>query len=135
MDFNDQIRELATPVHPRFIRTHNAVKGPYTTGDYVRWQLNRIFGPSNWSFTLTDGPRMVTVNESASYVQCSGRLVVQFADGNQSTHDDVGVWPLSAGKDKKLDETAPERYETVLKAAVTDGSRRALSNWASVSAC
>lgn len=120
-----QLAELEKPVDPKFIQQKPEVKGPYTTGDYVRWQLNRIFGADNWSFTILDGPKIIELNPSNAYAQATCRLTVQFADGQQAMHDDVGVWPLSAGrekdgKEKMLDDAAPERFETVTKACVTD---------------
>ena len=49
------------------------------------------------------------------------RLTVQFANGQLVTHDDVGVSPFQATRGAALESTALERYETVLKSAVTDG--------------
>jgi hypothetical protein len=83
--------------------------------------LNEIFGPDHWQHTIQEGPKLVDVNERNAYVQVTVRLTVMFANGQVSIHDDVGVWPLAASKDKTLEDAAPERYETVLKAAVTDG--------------
>jgi hypothetical protein len=117
----DQRKALETPVDPAVIKTKSEIKGPYTSGEYIRWKLNDIFGPDNWQHTILDGPKLVDVNERNAYVQVTIRLVTQFADGSQVTHDDVGVWPLVASKDKKLEDAAPERYETVIKAAITDG--------------
>jgi len=117
----EQRKALETPVDPTVVKNNSNVKGPYTSGEYIRWKLNDIFGPDNWQHTIMDGPKLVDVNERNAYVQVTIRLITQFADGSQVTHDDVGVWPLVASKDKKLDEAAPERYETVIKAAVTDG--------------
>lgn len=48
-------------------------------------------------------------------------LVVQFANGQQVTHDDVGVWLFQATRGSDLDGTVPEHNETFLKAAITDG--------------
>src|SRR3972149_2288618 len=117
----EQRKALETPVDPTVVKNNSNVKGPYTSGEDIRWKLNDIFGPDNWQHTIMDGPKLVDVNERNAYVQVTIRLITQFADGSQVTHDDVGVWPLVASKDKKLDEAAPERYETVIKAAVTDG--------------
>ncbi len=116
-----QRRALSSPVEQRFIRQNSNVKGPYTTGDYVRWKLNQIFGPDNWSHTLVKGPEIVTLNEINAYVQVVVRLTVQFANGQQVIHEDVGMWLLQATKGADLGKTAPERYETVFKAAITDG--------------
>lgn len=117
----EQRKALETPVDPAVVKTNQIIKGPYTSGEYIRWKLNDIFGPDNWQHTILDGPKLVDVNQRNAYVQVTIRLITQFADGSQVTHDDVGVWPLVASKDKNLEDAAPERYETVIKAAVTDG--------------
>ncbi len=125
--FNDiaaQRAALARLPEKRFIKTDRNVKGPYTSGDYVRWKLNEIFGPDNWCHTIVHGPELIRLNDAQAYIQAVVRLDVQFANGNQVTHEDVGVWPLAATNAKEggtLDDTAPERYETVLKAVITDG--------------
>lgn len=116
-----QRQALDTPVDPRFIYQTQHVKGPYTTGDYVRWKLNQIFGPDNWSHILVKGPDLIPVNDRNAYVQVTVRLEVNFANGQKVVHDDVGVWPFQATRGTDLDGTVPERYETVLKAAITDG--------------
>lgn len=117
---SEQRAALAAPVEARFICQNPHVKGPFTTGDYVRWKMNQIFGPENWSHTILHGPELVKVNELSAYVQTTVRLDVRFASGETVTHDDVGVAVLQATRGSDLDGTMPERYETVLKAAVTD---------------
>lgn len=116
-----QRQALDKPVDARFINQAPHVKGAYTTGDYVRWKLNQVFGPDNWSHMLMKGPDLVPVNERNAYVQVTVRLEVKFANGELVIHEDVGVWPLQATRGTDLDGTMPERYETVLKAAITDG--------------
>jgi hypothetical protein len=116
-----QRQALDTPVEQRFIYQTQHVKGPYTTGDYVRWKLNQIFGPDNWNHLLIKGPDLIPVNDRNAYVQVTVRLKVRFSNGRQVTHDDVGIWPFQATRGSDLDGTMPERYETVLKAAITDG--------------
>ena len=113
--------ELGKPVDERFIRRNSNVKGPYTTGDYVRLMLNQIFGPDNWSHVVLSGPELVRLNAGGAYVKTVVRLTVRFANGQQAVHEDVGVTVLSAGRSDNLDNIAPQRYETALKAAVTDG--------------
>ena len=117
----EQREKLGLLVHRKFIRTNEHVKGPYTTIDYVRVMLNAIFGPDNWSHQIMNGPEIVTVNDSHAYAQVTIRLTCQFANGQQVIHDDVGVWPLSAGRGATLENAKPERFETVIKAAVSDG--------------
>jgi hypothetical protein len=112
---------LDSPVDQRFIYQNQHVKGLYTTGDYVRWKLNQIFGPDNWCHLLIKGPDCIPINDRYAYIQVTVRLEVRFANGQQVTHDDVGVWPFQATRGVDLDGTMPERYETVLKAAITDG--------------
>lgn len=107
-----------------FVRQTSGVKGAYTTGSYVIWLLNEIFGPANWTHHVIGGPELVTYGESQGYSQVTVRLTVTFADGSIVTHDDIGIWPFSATDAKRggtLDGTAPERYEQVIKSAVTDG--------------
>ena len=116
-----QRTELSNPVDERFVRRTTSVKGAYTTGDYVRLMLNRIFGPDNWSHTVLSGPELVRLNAGRAYVRTLVRLTVRFANGQQVVHEDVGITVLNAGRDVELDEVVPERYETALKAAVTDG--------------
>jgi hypothetical protein len=117
----EQRAALNSPVEPRFICQNRHIKGPFTTGDYVRWKMNQIFGPDNWSHTILQGPALVKVNDLNAYVQVTIRLNVHFAGGQQITHDDVGVAVLQATRGSDLEGTMPERYETVLKAAITDG--------------
>lgn len=127
MNYQEQIEALGKMVENRFVKTKPEVKGPFTSGDYVRYQLNKIFGPDKWSSLILKGPDLVTLNDNNAYVQTVVRLSVEFANGSIVTHDDVGVWPLVATKKQNgngsvgLGNTAPERYETVLKSVVTDG--------------
>jgi Rad52/22 family double-strand break repair protein len=116
-----QRSELCKPVDERFVRRNASVKGAYTTGDYVRLMLNQIFGPDNWSHTVLSGPELVRLNAGGAYIKTLVRLTVRFANGQQVVHEDVGVTVLTAGRSVALDEVAPERFETALKAAVTDG--------------
>jgi hypothetical protein len=116
-----QRSELSEPVDERFVRRAASVKGAYTTGDYVRLMLNRIFGPDNWSHTVLSGPDLVRLNAGGAYIRTLVRLTVRFANGQQVVHEDVGITVLNAGRNLELDKIAPERYETALKAAVTDG--------------
>jgi recombination DNA repair RAD52 pathway protein len=116
-----QRSELSKPVDERFVRRNASVKGAYTTGDYVRLMLNQIFGPDNWSHTVLSGPELVRLNAGGAYIKTLVRLTVRFANGQQVVHEDVGVTVLTAGRSVELDGVAPERYETALKAAVTDG--------------
>lgn len=92
----EQRAALESPVEARFISQNPHVRGPFTTGDYVRWKTNQIFGPENWSHTILNGPELVKVNELSAYVQTTIRLVVRFASGEPVTHDDVGVAVLQA---------------------------------------
>lgn len=124
----DRLRRL---VDRPFVKTAKEVKGAFTTGEYVTWLLNDIFGPSNWAFTILQGPEMITLNEKAAYAQVVGRLEVTFADGSTSHQDDIGIWPLVATAARKggtLEDTAPERYETACKAARTDCLKNATYN-------
>ncbi len=116
-----QREALATPVDPSFVHQLSNVKGPFTTGEYIRWKLNEIFGPDHWSHTIIQGPDLIQLSDSSAYVKVIVRLVVQFANGEQVTHDDVGLWPFQATHGSNLTNTAAERYETVFKSAVTDG--------------
>jgi len=123
-----QLEELEKLVHDRFIQKNENVKGAFTSGDFVEWRLRNIFGPQNISVELRDGPRVVTISESQAYTQALIRLSVRFADGTETYQDAVGVWPLAATKAREggtLENTAPERYETVLKACQTDGIKAA----------
>ena len=126
-----QLKELQKLVDSAFVKTAKEVKGSFTSGDYVTYQLNRIFTPAKWSFTILQGPEMTTLNEQKAYAQVVGRLEVTFADGSTAHQDDIGIWPLVATGARKggtLNETAPERYETVCKAARTDCLKNASYN-------
>lgn len=117
----EQREALASPIDSRFVKKDANVKGPYSTGDYVVWKLNEIFGPDNWKHTVQQGPELITNNDQNAYAQVTIRLTVQFANGEQVIHDDVGIWPFKATRGQTLEGTAPERYETVIKASITDG--------------
>ena len=128
MELEQQIQELNQLVDPWAVKKSKHVKGPYTTGEYVEYQLRRIFGPQNWSFTILSGPETITISNSEAYAQAVGRLTVRFADGSEVTQDSSGVWPLratAASNGGTLENTAAERYETVLKAACTDALKAA----------
>lgn len=116
----EQRAALNAPVEPRFICKKSHIKGPFTTGDYIRWKLNQIFGPDNWSHTILQGPELVKINDQSAYVQVTVRLSVRFANDQTVTHDDLGVSVLQATRGSDLNAASPERYETVLKAAITD---------------
>jgi Rad52/22 family double-strand break repair protein len=116
-----QRSELSKPVDECFVHRNAGAKGAYTTGDYVRLMLNQIFGPDNWSHTVLSGPELVRLNAGGAYVKTLVRLTVRFANGQQVVHEDVGITVLNPGRSLALDEVAPERFETALKAAVTDG--------------
>lgn len=129
--YEDQLTALATLVKDWAVKKDKAVKGAFTSGDYVTWQLNHIFTPAGWSFTILHGPEVVTINEANAYVRLVGRLAVRFADGSEAHQDDVGIWPLRATGAQNggtLEGTAIERYETVEKAARTDCLKNAARN-------
>lgn len=115
---------LGRLVAKTFIREKREVKGPYTTADFVMWALNEIFGPSNWSFTILEGPELVMYSDTLGYSKATVRLKARFVNGDEVEHDEVGVWPLRASKINQggtFETTPPEVYEQVLKSAVTDG--------------
>jgi len=126
-----QLERLRELVDSAFVKRAKEVKGAFTTGEYVTWLLNDIFGPSCWSFTILQGPELTTLSEKAAYAQVVGRLEVVFADGAKTHQDDIGIWPLvatGARRNGTLEDTAPERYETVCKAARTDCLKNAAYN-------
>jgi len=126
-----QLSELTKLVERTFIKTAKEVKGSYVTGDYVTWLLNYIFTPANWSFTILQGPEIITLSDKTAYAQVVGRLEVTFVGGHQAHQDDIGIWPLVATGARKggtLNDTSPERYETVSKAARTDCLKNAAYN-------
>ena len=128
---NWQLQELQKLVDLGFVKTAKEVKGAYTTGDYVTWLLNRIFTPAHWSFTILQGPEIITLSDKTAYAQVVGRLEVTFIGGHTTHQDDIGIWPLVATGARKggtLDNTSPERYETVSKAARTDCLKNASYN-------
>ncbi len=123
MTLDEQLQALSALVDEWAIKRDRHVKGRYTSGEYVEYQLRRIFGPHRWSFTVRDGPEIVRISESEAYARVTGRLHVTFADGTRTHQDAPGVWPLratNAAKGGTLETTAAERFETVLKAACTD---------------
>jgi len=131
MTYEQQLEALASFVDDWAVKQDKAVKGEFTSGDYVTWQLNRIFSPGHWDFQILNGPEIVTLNEANAYVRVIGRLTVRFADGLEAYQDDIGIWPLRATKANQggtLENTAAERYETVEKAARTDCLKNAAQN-------
>jgi len=131
MNHQEQLDALASLVDDWAIKKAKRVKGEFTSVDFVTFKLNQIFTPGGWSFTILDGPNLVTIKETAAYTLLTGRLSVCFADGSKAHQDDVGIWPLvatGAREGKPLTDTAPERYETVLKAARTDCLKNAARN-------
>ena len=131
LSHQEQLDALASLVDDWAIKKNSRVKGEYTSVDFVTFKLNQIFTPGEWSFTILDGPTLVTIKETAAYAILTGRLEVRFADGTEAHQDDVGIWPLvatGAKAGKPLTDTAPERYETVLKAARTDCLKNAARN-------
>jgi hypothetical protein len=129
---SSQLEKLQKLVDSAFVKTAKEVKGAFTTGEYVTWLLNDIFGPFRWNFTILQGPELITLSEQAAYAQVVGRLEVVFADGTKTHQDDIGIWPLVATGARKggtLEDTAPERYETACKAARTDCLKNAAYNF------
>lgn len=115
---------LAQMVREEFVKKTQQVKGPYTSGDYVTFLLNEIFGPSHWSHRILDGPKMVQYGEAMAYCQATIQLTVRFADGTESIHEDIGIWTFYATDARgggTLDESKPERWEQVVKSTITDG--------------
>lgn len=131
LSYEHQVEALAALVEDWAIKKDRAVKGPFTSGDYVTYCLNEIFTPAGWSFTILSGPELITINKASAYIQLTGRLTIRFANGHEAHQDDIGIWPFTATKAKEggtLADTAPERYETVLKAARTDCLKNAARN-------
>jgi len=129
---SSQLEKLQKLVDSAFVKTAKEVKGAFTTGEYVTWLLNDIFGPFRWNFTILQGPELITLSEQAAYAQVVGRLEVVFADGTKTHQDDIGIWPLVATGARKggtLEDTSPERYETACKAARTDCLKNAVYNF------
>lgn len=129
--YEEQLEALAALVEDWAVKKNKAVKGAFTSGDFVTYRLNQIFTPAHWNFTMLDGPKLIAISEKLAYAQVVGRLAVRFSDGSEAHQDDIGIWPFVATKareGKLLDETAPERYETVLKAARTDCLKNAARN-------
>ncbi len=127
----EQFAALAEPVEDWALKTSDRVHGTYTSGEFVTHKLNQIFTPGGWSFTILEGPEVITINEANAYVRLVGRLSVRFSDGAEAHQDDIGIWPLTAtkaGQGGVLKDTAPERYETVEKAARTDCLKNAARN-------
>jgi len=128
MTLEEQIAALGQLAHKWAVREAKQVRGAFTSGEYVEYQLRRILGPHAWSFTILQGPEIVTISETEAYAQVVGRLHASFADGSDVHQDAVGVWPLRASNARgggTLGATSAERYEAVLKAACTDALKAA----------
>ena len=127
-----QFAALAEPVEDWALKKSKNVHGIYTSGEFVTHKLNQIFTPGGWSFTIKQGPEVITINEANAYVRLVGRLSVRFGDGTEAHQDDIGIWPLRASNIQSggtLVDTAAERYETVEKAARTDCLKNAARNF------
>ena len=128
MDTDEQLKALAEFPHDWAVHRNQNVKAPFTSGDYVEWQLRRIFGPNKFSVEFLRPPELITVSGSEAYTQATVRLHLEFADGSKTYQDGTGIWPLKATRASEggtLENTAAERYETALKAAITDGVKAA----------
>jgi hypothetical protein len=128
MTLEEQIAALAQLIDDWALKQSRQVRGAFTSGEYVEYQLRTILGPHAWSFTILQGPELVTISESEAYAQVVGRLQARFADGSEVHQDAVGVWPLRASNVRDggtLEGTSAERYEAVLKAACTDALKAA----------
>ena len=131
MLYEEQLTALGALVADWAVKKDKNVKGQFTSGDYVTYHLSQIFTPAGWSFTILQGPTVVTLSETSAYVRLVGRLSVRFADGSKAHQDDIGIWPLTATGARNggtLETTAAERYETVEKAARTDCLKNAARN-------
>lgn len=124
LTYEQQLELLAQLVHPDLVKTSLKVKGPFTSGDYVEDMLRRIFGPDNVSIKI-NGQQNVTISDIELYAQGIITLSVTFANGVTTTHDGIGVWPLKASEGHDLTNTPSERYETVVKACITDAIKNA----------
>ena len=128
MTVQEQLDALNTTVPQWAVKRDPRVKGEFTSGEYIEWQLRQIFGSNGWQLAITSSPEIVTISESDGYARCGVTLTVMFADGERIFHAAVGVWPLRASNAKNggtLEQTASERYETALKACITDGLKAA----------
>src|SRR3990167_7581722 len=126
--YQQQVSALALLIEPRFVKQDKNVKGDFTSGDYVEFKLREIFGPDNISIEIKSGPELVNISDKESYTRVVIRLWVTFANGRLAYQDSIGVWPLKAthaSEGGTLEETAAERYETALKAAMTDAIKGA----------
>lgn len=131
LTYEEQLEALAALVEDWAVKKDRAVKGSFTSGDFVTYRLSQIFTPAGWQFTILTGPTVVTLNETSAYIRLVGRLTIRFANGGEVYQDDIGIWPLRATNAKKggvLKDTAPERYETAEKAARTDCLKNAARN-------
>lgn len=128
MTYEEQRAALEALVVDWAIKEDKNVKGPFTSGDFVTWELNRIFGPGYWSVHMIEGPTLVKVNESSCYFRVVGSLIVEFANGQVSRQDDIGIWPLIAAKGKKLEDTAVDLFRTAEMAARTALLKNAAGN-------
>jgi hypothetical protein len=128
MTLDQQVAALGRLTDDWALKQSRQVRGAFTSGEYVEYQLRTILGPHAWSFTVLQGPELVTISESEAYAQVVGRLEARFADGSVVHQDAVGVWPLRASNARgggTLEDTSAERYEAVLKAACTDALKAA----------
>ena len=131
LTYEEQLDALAALVEDWAVKRDKAVKGLFTSGDFVTFRLSQIFTPAGWHFIILDGPTVVILNEISAYVRLVGRLKIRFANGEEVFQDDIGIWPLKATNARNggvLRDTAPERYETAEKAARTDCLKNAARN-------
>lgn len=126
------LRELDSKIPREEVSTRsggNGVTLDYVSGYYVISQLNRIFGPANWSYTsevskLFEGRVLDRYGKDIFTVHYSScvKLRVKFPNSQTTEFSDYGY---GDGTDK----TNPGKaHELAIKEAVTDGIKRCAKN-------
>lgn len=104
---------------------------PYIEGHTAIDQANRIFGFEGWGYDVVGGPelqRIENMDGKTGEVKYSYAYsaIVRVSAGDAPARTDVGYHPVQANKQGIY---TAEAHDTAIKAAVTDGLKRALRSF------
>ena len=74
-------KELRACFPPDCIKKDNGADYPYIPAEYFHERMDRVVGPWNYDFTITD-TRWFTIEEAVTVVNCIGTLSIKDDDGN-----------------------------------------------------
>lgn len=119
----NQVAALTAPTPAQYVRTkpgRGGKKVSYVEGGYVTNQLNKVFGPMNWSFKVTERGETQRKNEN----NAEGEVWVY---GELTIHDHKRGYNVAKGQYGQHPIHLKVPYGDALKAAETDALKKCAS--------